>query len=187
MSKPNHSFLQDLHQPSAPFQIDEVNRIFLDTSSQLHLFLAKRVQCQETAADLTQEVYLRLPQMQAIVVSEVGVRAWLFRVATNLSIDHLRRQRRHADLLNQFCGNESEIDKAPSPYRAVRDSERLQQVQNALEGLPDQCAEVLYLSRIEGCSHAEIAEQLGISKSLVEKQVSRALNHCRLVLDEAGE
>ena len=166
---------------------DDLNRIFLDASSQLQQFLTRRVQCPETAADLTQEVYLRLPQMQASVVSEVGVRAWLFRVASNLSIDHLRSQRRHAELLNQFCGNETEIDKAPSPYRAVMDRDRLKRVQNALEGLPDQCAEVLYLSRIEGYSHAEIAGQLDISKSLVEKHVARALNHCRQVVDEEDE
>ena len=166
---------------------NDVNRIFLDASSQLHQFLTRRVQCPETAADLAQEVYLRLPQMQASVAGEVGIRAWLFRVASNLSIDHLRSQRRHAELLNQFCGNATEIDKVPSLYRAVADRDRLKQVQNALKELPDQCAEVLYLSRIEGHSHAEIAEQLGISRSLVEKHVARALNHCRQVLDEEDE
>ncbi|MCK9395815.1 MAG: sigma-70 family RNA polymerase sigma factor [Methylobacter sp.] len=180
-----------IHDSSAPIfsslPKDDLNRIFLDASSQLHRFLARRVQCPETAADLTQEVYLRLPQMQASVADEVGVRAWLFRVASNLSIDHLRSQHRHAELLNQFCGNETEIDKAPSPYRAVMDRDRLNRVQNALKDLPDQCAEVLYLSRIEGYSHAEIAGQLGISKSLVEKHVMRALNHCRQAVDEEGE
>jgi RNA polymerase sigma-70 factor (ECF subfamily) len=168
-------------------QVDDVNRVFLDASTQLHRFLIRRVQCPETAADLTQEVYLRLPQMQASVAGEAGVRAWLFRVASNLSIDHLRSQRRHAGLLNQFCGSETEIDTAPSPYRAVMDRDRLQRVQNALKELPELCAEVLYLSRIEGYSHAEIAKQLGISKSLVEKHVARALNHCRQAVDEEDE
>ncbi|WP_333879091.1 RNA polymerase sigma factor [Methylobacter sp.] len=175
------------HPDSLSLPEDDVNRIFLDASSQLRQFLTRRVLCPETAADLTQEVYLRLPQMQASLVSEVEVRAWLFRVASNLSIDHLRSQHRHAELLNQFCGNETEIDKAPSPYRAAVDRDRLKQVQNALEALPDQCAEALYLSRIEGYSHAEIAKQLGISKSLVEKHVARALNHCRQVLDKEEE
>jgi RNA polymerase sigma factor (sigma-70 family) len=170
-----------------PLPVADLNRIFMNTSSQLHQFLIRRVQCPETAADLTQEVYLRLPQMQASVISEVGVRAWLFRVASNLSIDYLRSQRRHAELLSQFCGNETGIDKAPSPYRAVMYHDRLKQVQKALKDLPGQCAEVLYLSRIEGCSHAEIAKQLGISKSLVEKHVARALNHCRQVVDEEDE
>jgi RNA polymerase sigma factor (sigma-70 family) len=188
MPESKHSFHHESLAPdSSPFQLDDVNRIFLDTSLQLHRFLARRVQCPETAADFTQEVYLRLPQMQASVISEVGVRAWLFRVASNLSIDYLRSQRRHAELLSQFCGNETGIDKAPSPYRAVMDHDRLKQVQNALKELPGQCAEVLYLSRIEGCSHAEIAKQLGISKSLVEKHVARALNHCRQVVDEEDE
>lgn len=166
---------------------NDLNRIFLDASSQLQQFLTRRVQCPETAADLTHEVYLRLPQMQASVAGEVGVRAWLFRVASNLSIDHLRSQRRHAELLNRFCANATEVDNAPGPYRAVADRDRLKRVQNALTELPDQCAEVLYLSRIEGYSHADIAKQLGISKSLVEKHVSRALNRCRQVIDEEDE
>ena len=174
-------------QESSSLPKDDLNRVFLDASSQLHRFLTRRVQCPETAADLTQEVYLRLPQIQSSVVSEVGARAWLFRVASNLSIDHLRSQRRHAELLNQYCGNETEIDKAPSPYRSVMGRDQLKRVQNALKELPEQCAEVLYLSRIEGYSHAEISEQLGISKSLVEKHVSRALNHCRQVVDEEDD
>ena len=168
-----------------PLAENDLHRIFLDTSPQLHQFLARRVQCSETASDLTQEVYLRLPQMQRSVANESGIRAWLFRVASNLSIDHLRSQRRHAELQNRFCGNETEIDKAPSLCQAAMDRDLLKQVQNALEELPDQCAEVLYLSRIEGYSHAQIAEQLSISKSLVEKHIARALNHCRhLVEDE---
>ncbi len=178
------------HSPAAKSSAlaeDELNRIFLDASSQLQHFLTRRVQCPETAADLTQEVYLRLPQIQASVAGEMGVRAWLFRVASNLSIDHLRSQRRHTELLNQFCGHETEIDKAPTPYRAVVDRDRLNQVQNALKELPDQCAEVLYLSRVEGYSHAEISKHLGISKSLIEKHIARALNHCRQVLDEDDE
>ncbi len=179
---PHHHSLTTAESGALPENV--VKRIFLDTSPQLHRFLARRVQCPETAADLTQEIYLRLPQMQTSVVSEVGVRAWLFRVASNLSIDHLRSQRRHSELLNRFCGNETEIDQAPSPYRAVMDHDRLKRVQNALKELPDQCADVLYLSRIEGYSHAEIAGQLGISKSLVEKHIARALNHCRQVIDE---
>lgn len=173
-------------QPQALLN-DDIYRIFLDTSSQLQQFLTRRVQCPETAADLTQEVYLRLPQMQTSIGSETGVRAWLFRVASNLSIDHLRSQRRHAELLNQFYGNETEADQAPGPYRAAEDRDRLKRVQDALKELPEQCAEVLYLSRVEGYSHAQIAIQLGISKSLAEKHVARALNHCRQFIDQEDE
>lgn len=183
MPESKHSFLQE---PTLSTK-DEFNRIFLGVRSQLHRFLTRRVQCPETAADLVQEVYLRLPQIQASVVSEVNVRAWLFRVAANLSIDHVRSQRRHSEILNEFYGGETEIDQAPTLYLATLDRDRLKRVQNALEELPEQCAEVLYLSRIEGYSHAEIAGQLGISKSLVEKHVSRALNHCRRAVDEEDE
>lgn len=166
---------------------NDLNRIFLDTRGQLHQFLDRRVKCPEMAEDLTQEVYLRLPLMQKTIDSEAGVRAWLFRVATNLSIDHLRSQRRHSEILEQFFHPKIEIDQSPSLYKSVVDREQLQRVQDALEELPDQCADVLYMSRIEGLSHAAIALQLGISKSLIEKHIARALNHCRLVIDEDNE
>jgi len=167
----------------ALFEIDLL-QIFLGSRQELKRFFIRRVQCSETAADLVQEVYLRLPLLTPPPSSEPAARAWMFKVAGNLAIDHARRQKRHGELLAEHFDVDRDIEGSPTPDQFALDREQLGQVQNALAQLPAQCAEVLYLSRVEGLSHAEIADKLGISKSWVEKQLMRALNHCRRAVDE---
>jgi len=165
------------------FSENDIYRIFLNTRPQIQRFLGQRIRCQDTAADLLQDLYLRLLLLTPPPSSEVEVRAWLFTVASNLSIDYLRSEKRHAELLDQYLGHNAEADHSMEPERVTQAQDQLQKLQSALAQLPDLCAEVLYLSRVEGLSHAEIARQLGISSSWVEKQLARALNHCRQAVE----
>ena len=148
------------------------------------LFLTRRVKCPETASDLLQDIYFRLPRLFPPPGTETEVRAWLFTVASNLSIDYLRRQRRHGEILEHYYSGQPETDTSNLPYQEAQAQQQLQQLQSALRELPDQCAEIVYLSRIEGLTHSQIAGQLGISTSWVEKQIVRALNHCRWVIHD---
>jgi len=168
------------------FSDHDVYRIFLNTRPQIQRFLQQRLRCQDTAADLVQDIFLRLTLLKPPPASEIEVRAWLFTVASNLSLDHLRTQKRHHELLDQYLGDATEIDGSAAPERAVQAQDQLQQIQIALMELPDQCAEILYLSRIEGLSHIEIAQQLKISTSWVEKQLAKALLQCRQAVNSEG-
>jgi RNA polymerase sigma-70 factor (ECF subfamily) len=166
-----------------PLSVEDINCIYLGVSPQLHHFLTRRVQCPDTAADLLQEVYLRLPHLKPPPETEEQVRAWLYRVATNLSVDHLRMQQRQSALLEKYYREESEIDEGAEPEVFALFCEELQRIQNLLTGLSPRCIQILKMNRVEGMTHAEIAAQLDISKSLVEKEVVRALNHLRTALD----
>ncbi|AMK76718.1 MULTISPECIES: RNA polymerase sigma factor [Methylomonas] len=168
------------------FSDHDIYRIFLSTRPQIQRFLQQRIRCQDTAADLIQDIFLRLSLLKPPPATEVEVRAWLFTVASNLSLDHLRTQKRRCELLDQYLGDASEIDDSAAPERVAQAQDQLQQIQAALADLPDQCAEILYLSRIEGLSHVQIAKQLKISTSWVEKQLAKALLHCRLAVDDEG-
>ncbi len=161
------------------FSEHDIYQIFLNTRPQIHNFVRQRIRCQDTAADLIQDVYLRLLLLKPPPSSEIEVRAWLFTVASNLSLDHLRTQKRRGELLGQYLGGASEIDETAVPERAAHAHDQLQHIQSALAELSEQCAEILFLSRIEGLSHLEIAAQLQISTSWVEKQLAKALQHCR--------
>jgi len=163
---------------------DDLHQIFLGAHHRLHQFLTRRVQCPDTASDLLQEVYLRLPLLKPPPQTPPEVHAWLYRVASNLSVDHIRSEQRHNTLLEMYAGNNTEIDETAAPDRIALAREELQQVSSALQELSERCVEVLYLSRIQGLTHAEIARKLGISKSLVEKLIMRALNHCRQAIDD---
>jgi RNA polymerase sigma factor (sigma-70 family) len=167
------------------FSENDLHRIYLSAHNRLHQFLTWRVQCPDTASDLLQEVYLRLPLLKPPPQTQSEVHAWLYRVASNLSVDHIRTQQRHAGLLEIYAGGSEEpIDATAEPDRTAMACEELQQIGAALSELPKRCVEVLYMSRIEGLTHGEIARKLGVSKSLVEKLIMRALNHCRQAIDD---
>ncbi|MGH8547062.1 MAG: sigma-70 family RNA polymerase sigma factor, partial [Methylococcales bacterium] len=62
-------------------------------------------------------------------------------------------------------------------WLAVR--QKLEILDRAVAELPPKCRQVFLLRKVEQLSHAEIAERLGISRSMVEKHLHRAMMHCR--------
>ncbi|MGQ0595008.1 MAG: sigma-70 family RNA polymerase sigma factor, partial [Gammaproteobacteria bacterium] len=95
---------------------------------------------------------------------------------------HAKLRRRRDELLKTARIGGTEY-ATPTPEDLVLGSEQIRALQAALAELPSLCAEVLLLSRVEGLTHGEIATRLGVSRSLVEKYVIRALNHCRRTLN----
>jgi RNA polymerase sigma factor (sigma-70 family) len=69
-------------------------------------------------------------------------------------------------------------DSQPSPDKALETRQRLALLQAALGELPPSCRDALLLSRVEKLTHAEVAERLGVSCSMVSKNIMRALRHC---------
>lgn len=168
--------------PNQPDHLVTLHQVYLDTRPALQQFLTLSTSCPETAADIVQEIYFRLPQLSPVPNSEPAIRAWLFKVATNLAVDHFRKEKRRSELLNDHFAEQDENSVTPTPEKIAFVDEQLTQLQIALDTLPPVCANVLYLNRIEGLTHQAIAERLGISKSWVEKQLVRALDHLRKTL-----
>lgn len=170
-----------------PLSVDDINSIYLGARPQLQQFLRKRVRCEDTAADLLQEVYLKLPHLRPPPETEGEVCAWLYRVATNLSIDHNRTQKRRAELLEKYYVIDEETEAGNSPEMVTLFCDEIQRIQELLTDLPPRCADILRLNRVEGFTHLEIANHLGISKSLVEKELVRTLNHLRQALNNEDD
>lgn len=148
-------------------------------------FLASRVACEATAADLTQETFLRLAQSPNAGVIE-NIRSYLFRIAANLATDHLRALgRRKTSLSEQDDTLTEHPDGASTPEEALLAKEELATVLSALHELSPLCRHIFVLNRFEGLPHREIAHRLDICVSTVEKNLARALNHCRKRLNEA--
>jgi RNA polymerase sigma-70 factor (ECF subfamily) len=145
----------------------------------LQHFLTLSTRCPETAADLVQELYLRLPYLTPVPETESAIKSWLFKVASNMAVDHFRKAKRHLELLNEKLPVMNEIESVLTPETIADFDDQLQGIQAALATLPAVCTEILYLSRVVGLTHQAIADRLGISKNWVEKQLARALNHLR--------
>lgn len=159
----------------------DIEHLFREHRSELARCVYRIVRCEQAAADLTQETYMRLVNL-AQTTPVVYPRALLFRTATNLAIDHLRKGKfeRHAgeawDLAMEVPSG------APSAERTVSDKQRLEIFLRAIETLPPRCREAFLLHRVHDCSYRDIASRLAISESAVEKLIMRALLHCRNAL-----
>ncbi len=136
------------------------------------------------AADLTQDTFVRVlasPPAETAPVSNPA--AYLFRVARNLSIDHQRRER----LLNRVDlgaeGFEAILDPSPSQEAAVYDRQKLALTAAALAELPERTRRAFELHRIEEMTVAEVAAELGLSRSRVWALVREAYEHVDLRLN----
>ena len=144
---------------------------------EIRRYLARRLHCEHTAADLTQETFLRLLRQGGVSVLEKP-RAYLYRIAANLLTDHRRRM---AALTVR--GDASALERAPCDApgqdRVVLARAELARLQVAVNALPARQREVFIMHKYDGLSYGEIAAQLGISKNTVMVHMMKALAYCR--------
>lgn len=145
-------------------------------------FLARQVNDRDAAADLVQESYARVLAVQHSGQAVLDVRALLYHIAHNLAIDYYRRAkvRRH-DHLDAIP--EDQHPPAPQhlqPEEALTTQQVFRAYVAAIEALPPRCREAFVLHVFDDLSHAQIAQRMGISVSMVEKHVVRGMVACKL-------
>jgi len=145
-------------------------------------FLNRQVNDRDAAADLAQESFVRVLAVQHNGQAVANARALLYRTARNLVIDQHRRSavRRHDDL---GALPEAEHPPAPlhlQPEEALASQQVLRAYVATIEALPPRCREAFVLHVFDELTHAQIAERMGISASMVEKHVVRGMVACKL-------
>jgi len=133
------------------------------------------VKSRETAADLVQDTYLRLLRLGDQHVVEQP-RALLHKIATNLAIDHLRKEKLSVQGIDCLDTAMAVPCHAPSPERELLGKQRFRLFLQAIERLPFRTREAFLLCRVYGYSYQEIARRMNISESGVEKLLMRALD-----------
>jgi len=151
-------------------------------------FLVARVGDREEAEDVVQELWLKLDS--AHVGPIANGRGYLFRMAQNLVLDRLRerrrRERREHDWTVEKTGLGAEglhvVDSAPNAEEMLVERDEIARIASAIANLPEGAQRAFRLHKIDGLSHGEIAERLGISKSGVEKHMAVAMKYLRRAL-----
>lgn len=151
--------------------------IYLDIRPRIERVIAHRTGSTSLAADIAQEMFLKIGAISVAFATREDVERYLLRVAANAALDHIKIETRRREILED--AGRTAIAATPSPEAGLMASDGLRRVEEALAELPEKCRAVFMMSRFHGLSHAEIAAQLGVSRSLVEKYVVRALLHCR--------
>jgi RNA polymerase sigma factor (sigma-70 family) len=133
---------------------------------------------EETAADLTQDTFVRVitrPPHEA--AQNYNPQAYLYQAARNLSINH---QRREALIETVNLDDEQALnvaDPSPSPERIVQSRQSLIQTHQALGELPERTRRAFEMHRLGERTIAEVAEELGISTTRAWALIRDAYRH----------
>jgi RNA polymerase sigma-70 factor (ECF subfamily) len=139
----------------------------------------------EEAADLTQEVFLRVYRHLGSFGGRSSLKTWIFRIAINHCRDRLSRWRP----LTQPIGSdvaEGEVaypDPARGPEELAVAADEGRRVTSGLARLPQAFREAVVLRDIEGLSYEEIAEVLGVRIGTVRSRIARGRDQLRALLE----
>ena len=150
--------------------------------NRLYRYLLRMARQPATAEDLFQQTWLRVAQNIRQFDPRRNFEAWLFRLARNLAIDHLRRYRPES-LDDPLPSGDSRGEQLPAPdpgaFQALVAGERARRVATALDALPAIHREVLTLRFEEEMKLEEIAEVMDTPLSTVKSRLRRALDSLR--------
>ncbi len=158
-----------------------VDDLFREHNRALIQFLRSRLNSEADAREVAQEAYVRLLQLDK--PEELSfLRAYLFKIASNLAIDHIRSRGRR----EQVTGEMPAFFEFPVPATQENRASARQQlelIRKAVGELPPKCRQAFLLSREENWSSAQIAQHMNLSDRMIRIYLSRALEHIRNRLD----
>ncbi len=145
-------------------------------------YLTKKVRNNEDANDLAQEAFLRMHKFQQSRQLD-NARAFLFKTANNLVVDQMRRARVHDKYLSfEMLPEQSDENNdkfAPSAERTVSAEEELDQIYKVVDQMPEKVRQAFLMHRGKDLSYSEIAIEMDVSTSMVEKYIIQALRILR--------
>ncbi|SDI33590.1 RNA polymerase sigma-70 factor, ECF subfamily [Pseudomonas flavescens] len=145
----------------------------------LKRWLQRRLNCPEVAADLAQDTFVRVLAKRAGERIEQP-KAYLSTIAHGLLVNFLRRRQLEQSYLEALAQLPEHL--VPSPEERWQLLQTLQAIDVMLDGLPAKVRRAFLLCQLEGLTHRQIAERLGVSSSSVRQYIARALLHCMAAL-----
>ena len=157
----------------------------LPLEGMLMRFLARNWRDTSEIADLRQEVYARAYESAGRGLPD-RTKPFVFMIARNLMIDRLRR--RQVVSIDTLADLESlnVATEEANPERLASARQELKMLRTALDSVPARQREVIVLRKIDGLSQREVALQMGIAESTVERQLSQGIRFLADALSDTG-
>jgi len=146
--------------------------LFVQFQPRLYRFLWLKTKSVEASEDIVQETFLKLWTGRKELKSGTNLEIFLFRIASNLATDLLRKDERHREL---EAGHSPPDDALQESEGVAEYNQLLEIIDKIVSNLPEAQRSAFLLSRYENLSHKEIAEVMNISIKTVEKHISKAL------------
>lgn len=145
----------------------------------------------DDAADMTQEIMLKLFRNIGAFKGNSKLSTWIYRVATNTCLDELKKIRRHpaVSINAEIDTGDGEFlreveDTSPTPEQSAQQHELRDMVAAAITRLSPDHRAAIVLRDIRGFSYDEIARILGCSEGTIKSRISRARTQLKSVLEK---
>lgn len=172
-----------LHKSRGSSSSVVIEQAFQKYNEALVRYLSVRLCSIQDAEEVAQEAYVRMLKLDdPDTISHL--QAYLFKIASNIAIDRMRRKGRRPLHLS-LDGLKVDIP-APASHvdRIVNAQQQLLQIREIVTELPPKCRKAFLLYKFKGRSYCEIAEAMHLTESTIRKYVLRAIVYCRSRMDE---
>ncbi|WP_261840838.1 RNA polymerase sigma factor [Aliamphritea ceti] len=146
----------------------------------LLLHLQAVVKDRDIAEELLQETFVRIAKMPAISVIQQP-RPFLLKTARNLALDYIRQQKKRPTAELDEVDMEF-VSQEPEHLDVLIKERRLKQLKQVVTDLPPRAKEALMLAKYREMTLKEVAREMDISQTMVEKHLKTALQKCRAAL-----
>ena len=151
----------------------------------LFCYMLKVTKSPKIAEEIVLDVFLKLWMGRELLKEIKDLDAFLYKVAYNKAIDFFRIAAKERKL-QKLIGEQMETGKAREADYHMLDTECQMVLRKSIEQLSPQRRLIFKLSRIEGLSHEEIAQQLQLSRNTVRNTIAETLKSIRHYLRQAG-
>jgi RNA polymerase sigma-70 factor (ECF subfamily) len=155
-------------------------------------FLFRMVRNQAVAEELAQEVFLRVYRSRESYRAEAKFTTWLYRIATNLAVNHARDTRHersaqtiYLDAPDEESGTTPDVaDDEPSVEQRMMRDERMAAIRTHVMALPERQRMAVLMHKYQGMDYRQIGEVLNLSESATKSLLFRAYQTLRDKLKE---
>ncbi len=155
-------------------------------------FLFRMVHNQAAAEELAQEVFLRVYRARASYRAEARFTTWLYRIATNLAVNHARDTRReraaqtvYLDQPDEETGTTPDVASGePSAEDELLTQERVKAIRAHVDALPERQRLAVLMHKYQGMDYRQIGEVLKLSESATKSLLFRAYQTLRTKLKD---
>lgn len=155
-------------------------KIYLDYKHQVYFFVKKFISNMEDVEDVVQEIFVHLWKHSSALKDPRTLEAIVFKTAQQEVSNFYRKNKMIFSFSDEsFIEDEADSEKADNEFR----EEQLQKIQNLLENLPERSKAFFYQNKLEKVSYSQIAKENNLSKTAVEKQVTKVMRYIKANLN----
>ena len=184
---------QELVQRAKGGNEDAFAQLMRENETRIYNLTLRMTGNEQDALDLAQEAFFNAWRGLKFFKGDSSFSTWVYRLASNACIDHLRRKKRRQDISAPMPVVDEEDDRPPdipderyAPEQVLEQKQLRQAVAEGLDRLSDEHRQVLIMRELDGLSYQEIGQVLGLEAGTVKSRIARARLSLRKILVETG-